>query len=108
MRNLLKSESTFAATMALYASDDLSPEQKKEVEQLFTMDHGGIVAACNRYMERLCKAIEKKKMSLKGFTTEDAAKFKMLLDNDKLSEELRDRLNHLLYGGDEHVKYFDE
>lgn len=108
MRNFLKDESTFAATMALYASDDLSPEQKKEVEQLFTMDHGGIVAACNRYMERLIKAIKKGKISLEGFTVGDGYKFSLLLNNEKLSSELRTELNHLLYGDDERAKYFAE
>ena len=108
MRKLLKDESAFAATMALYASDGLSSEQKKEIKQLFTMDHGGIVAACNRYMERLCKAIEKEKMSLKGFTKEDGEKFALLLNNEKLSKELRDRLSHLIYGADERARYFNE
>ena len=107
MRDLLKQRSAFVASIALYASDDLSPEQKREVEQLFTMDHGGIVAYCNNYMEQLIESIKNKKLSLDGFTREDGYNFSLLLNNEKLSLGLRTELSHLIYGADERAKYFD-
>ena len=105
MAKLLKNEACFVSTLGLWLSDQLSVDQKKELEQMFTLDYGGLVCACNRYMRRTIKAIKKGYMSLDEFTLEDAESFTSLLNNEKLDKELQSELAHLLSGADERMKY---
>lgn len=105
MAKLLKNEAYFASTLGLWLSGQLTDDQKKGLEQMFTLDYGGLVNACNRYMRRTAKAIKKGYMSLDGFTIEDAESFGSLLSSDKLDKELQGELSHLLYGADERAKY---
>lgn len=106
MARLLKNEAYFVKTIGLWLSDEMPDSQKKELEQMFKLDYGGLVNACNRYMQRTTKAIMKKKMSLDGFTLEDANCFASLLSSDKLDKDLQMKLSHLLYGADERAHYF--
>ena len=105
MKRLLKEEACFAGTLGLWLSDQVSDDQKKELEEMFRLDYGGLVNACNRYLQRTTKAIKKKKMSLDGFTLKDADCFGSLLNSEKLNKELQCELSHLLYGADERAKY---
>ena len=104
-RNLLKNEAKFAENLGQMLSDDLIEEQKREVETLFTLDHGGIVKACNRYMQRTIKAIKKGYISLDVFSIKDAEAFSELFNSNKLDEKLQDELSHLLFGADERARY---
>ena len=63
MKKLLKNEAYFASTLGLWLSNQLSDEQKKELEQMFCLDYGGLINACNRYMIRTIKAIGNKIVS---------------------------------------------
>ena len=105
MAKLLKNESCFAGTLGLWLSNQLSEDQKKELETMFQLDYGGLVAACNRYLKRTAKAIRKGYMSLDGFTIEDAKKFSVLIDSPRLDAKLQSELSHLMYGADERAKY---
>ena len=105
MAKLLKNESCFAGTLGLWLSDKISDDQKKELQSMFSLDYGGLVNACNRYMKRTTKAIKKGKMSLDGFTIKDAECFGSLLSSEKLDKELQSELSHLLYGADERARY---
>jgi len=105
MAKLLRKESCFAGTLGLWLSGQLSDDQKKELEQMFSLDYGGLVNACNRYMQRTTKAIKKGYMSLDGFTLKDADCFGSLLNSEKLDKGLQSELSRLLYGADERAKY---
>ena len=105
MKKLLKNEACFASTLGLWLSGQLTDDQKKELEEMFTLDYGGLVKACNRYMQRTTKAIKKGYMTLDGFTVEDAESFGSLLSSEKLDKNLQTELSHLLYGADERAKY---
>ena len=105
MKKLLKNEACFAGTLGLWLSDQLTEDQKKELEEMFTLDYGGLVKACNRYMKRTAKAIKKGYMSLDGFTLKDADCFGSLLNSEKLDKGLQSELSRLLYGADERAKY---
>jgi hypothetical protein len=105
MAKLLRKESCFAGTLGLWLSGQLSDDQKKELEQMFSLDYGGLVNACNRYMSRTTKAIKKGYMSLEGFTLKDADCFGSLLNSEKLDKALQSELSRLLYGADERAKY---
>ena len=104
-KKLLKNESCFAGTLGQWLSSDMQEDQRRELEQMFNLDHGGFVNACNRYLRRTAKAIRKGYMSLEGFTVADAECFAKLLDSDKLDKNSQLELSHLLYGADERVKY---
>jgi hypothetical protein len=106
-KKLLKNEARFAGTIGLWLSDELTDDQKNELEQMFSLDYGGLVNACNRYMLRTIKAIKKGYMSLDGFTIKDAEEFRKLLDSEKLDQSLQNELSHLLYGADERARYLD-
>ena len=105
MAKLLRKESCFAGTLGLWLSGQLSDDQKKELEQMFSLDYGGLVNACNRYMQRTTKAIKKGYMSLDGFTLKDADCFGSLLNSEKMDKALQSELSRLLYGADERAKY---
>ena len=105
MAKLLKNEACFAGTLGLWLSDQVSDDQKEELEEMFKLDYGGLVNACNRYLLRTTKAITKHKMSLEGFTLKDADCFGSLLNSEKLDKELQRELSHLLYGADERSRY---
>ena len=105
MAKLLKNEACFAGTLGLWLSDRVSDDQKRELEQMFSLDYGGLVNACNRYMQRTAKAIKKGYMSLEGFTLKDADCFGSLLSSEKLDNSLQIELSHLLYGADERARY---
>lgn len=104
-KELLKNEACFAGALGMWLSDKLPNEQKKELETMFNLDYGGLVNACNRYMERTIKAIKKGYMSLEGFTVSDADSFAKLFNSDKLDRKLQDELSHLMYGADERARY---
>jgi hypothetical protein len=104
-KRLLKKEACFAGTLGNWLSSDMQEDQRRELEQMFNLDHGGFVNACNRYLRRTAKAIKKGYMSLDGFTIEDAESFAKLLDSEKLDKQLQEDLSHLLYGADERAKY---
>lgn len=104
-RKLLKNETIYVENMSRFVSGQgLTEFEKKEIETLFE-EEGGVVAACNRYMERTIKCIKKQNMSMDGFTVEHAMRWKKLFDNDKLSLKLRTELAHLMYSGDERNRY---
>jgi hypothetical protein len=105
MKKMLKNEACFAKTLGLWLSDQISDDQKKELQDMFSLDYGGLVNACNRYMRRTTKAIKKGYMTLDGFTVEDAESFGSLLSSEKLDKNLQTELSHLLYGADERAKY---
>jgi len=105
MKKLLKDEACFVKTLGLWLSDQVSDDQKEELEQMFSLDYGGLVNACNRYMQRTTKAIKKGYMSLDGFNLKDADCFGLLLSAEKLDNTLQIELSHLLYGADERVRY---
>lgn len=105
MAKLLKNEACFAGTLGLWLSDQISEDQKKELETMFQLDYGGLVAACNRYIQRTIKAIRKGYMSMDDFTIEDAEKFRVLIDSPKLDGNLQSELSHLMYDADERAKY---
>jgi len=104
-KKLLKDEACFASTLGLWLSGLLTDDQKKELETMFQLDYGGLVNACNRYMERTSRAIKRGYMSMDGFTVADADAFAKLLNSDKLDKRLRNELSHLLYGADERARY---
>ena len=105
MKKLLKNESAFAGTLGLWLSDQISDDQKKELQAMFSLDYGGLINACNRYLKRTTKAIRKGYMSLDGFTMKDAENFGALLSSEKLDGQLQSEFSHLLYGADERMKY---
>jgi len=106
MKKLLKNESCFVGSLGMWLSDKLTDDQQQELETMFQLDYGGLVNACNRYMERTIKAIKKGYMSLEGFTVADADAFAKLFNSDKLDKRLRNELSHLIYGADERARYF--
>ena len=105
MKKLLKDEACFAGTLGLWLSDKLADDQKKELETMFQLDYGGLVNACNRYMQRTIRAIKRGYMSIEGFTQHDAECFGRLFNSDKLDVKLRNELSHLIYGADERRRY---
>ncbi len=96
-QKFLKDETCFAGNLGRWLSDELSEKQKKEVEQMFALDHGGIVAACNRYMRRTIRAIKRVRVSLDGFDQKSAENFSKLLNCSRLDAQLRDELARLIY-----------
>lgn len=96
-KKFLKNETCFAGNLGKWLSNELPDKQKKEVEQMFTLDHGGIVAACNRYMQRTIRAIKRVHVSLDGFDQKSAENFNKLLNCSRLDAHLRDELSRLIY-----------
>lgn len=96
-KKFLKNETCFAGNLGKWLSDELPDKQKKEVEQMFTLDHGGIVAACNRYMQRTIRAIKRVRVSLDGFDQKSAENFNKLLNCSRLDARLRGELSRLIY-----------
>jgi len=107
-KKLLKNEVCFVNIIGLLLSDQLSDDQKKELEQLFIFDYGALVKAANRYMVCTIKAIKNGCMSMEGFTVQDAENFGIFLGCNKLDEQLRNEFSHLLYGANERERYFEK
>lgn len=77
----------------------------KEDEKLFK-EYGGIAKYLNKELKALVEDIKKNRVSLVGFTIENAAELAELFSNKKLNQKVLDELNHLFYGGDERIRYF--
>lgn len=105
MKNLVKNEANFAKELARGLSPDLSEEEKRVIDIRYGLDYGGIVNFANGYLRRLIKAIKKGRMSISGFSTEDAECFSGLLNSDRLDTELQTELSRLLYNADERKVY---
>ena len=105
MKKLLKNEAYFASTLGLWLSDQLSDEQKKELEQMFCLDYGGFINACNRYMIRTIKAIGNEIVSFEEFSDKDAECFANLLHSRNLDNVLQGLLSRSLEqkGSDENL-----
>ena len=100
-QKLLKKETVFAMTVGGWLSNSnvLPEEQRQELELLFGITNGKLIKDCERYLQRTIKGIEKGILSLDGFTQEDSECFSGLLNNEKLSKELRKSLTTLIQEG---------
>ena len=96
MAKKLKNEACFASALGIWLSDQLTDNQRAELEQMFSLDYGGLDKACNRYMQRTIKAIRKGLLSADGFTAEDLASFARLLSSEKLDSALQTQLKNEL------------
>ena len=96
MDKLLKNESHFAGMLGFWLSGKVSKEQKRELEQMFRLDYNGLNAACNRYMERTIKALDKEILSLEGFSVLDDEKFSVLLNSERLNRNLQKKLFRMI------------
>jgi len=96
MKKLLKEEVCFVETLGLWLSNDLSDDQKSELNLMFSLDYGGLVNACNRYMIRTIKAIGKGIMSFEDFSDKDAEGFSRLLKSKNLDNVLQSLLSRSL------------
>ena len=104
-KHLIKDEANFAKELAHSLSPTLSEQEKRVIDIRYGLDYGGIVNFVNGYLRRLIKAIKKNRMSMDGFSTENAKNFSGLLNSKRLDSELQSELSHLLYGADERTQY---
>ncbi len=93
-KKLLKEEVCFAESLGLWLS--LPKEQRSELNQMFSLDYGGLINACNRYMVRTIKAIGKGIVSFEEFSDQDAEGFSRLLKSKNLDNVLQSLLSRSL------------
>ena len=104
-KNFVKDEANFAKELSHSLSSNLSKEEKRIIDVRYGLDYGGVVNFANSYLRRLIRAIKKGRMSIEGFTYQDAECFAGLLNSERLDGKLQAELSHLLYGADERARY---
>ena len=107
-RKPLAKESEFVDGLVKLLSDNIPAEERKMIDDAFSLDYGGLVNFINRQMERTIKAIKHRYMTIEGFTDVDARRFERLCNCDKLDAGKREELRRLIFDEDERAKYLEE